>query len=234
MRGIQGLKEAPALDQDALPDTGLITIFESREAIRRRPEMFVGPVSEPSGANLLLKQALCHAIDESCLGRCSQVKIRLYRDGFASVTDDGAGIPMDRDEAGATLAEKLMTQLHACREMKADRRVGEDFCGIGMAVVNALSEWCLLDNWRDGRRWSQVYRAGEPVGPLQLLKQTTRTGTAITFKPDPAILANPEFRAYEFCKWFQALECDLGSARYRFRDNRTGTERVLKAPSGGE
>jgi DNA gyrase subunit B len=165
-----------------------ITVLSGLEAMRRRPEMYVGAMDSDEAMNRLVEQVLCGSLDDAVSGRCRHIAVSLHADGTVTVADDGAGMSMERDQQGVPLAERLMTQLHACRAARQNADIGKRYCGLGIAVVNALSESCRLEIRRDGRIWTQEYRDGTPLAPFHDVGPAAATGTRLWFKPDPKLL----------------------------------------------
>ncbi len=165
-----------------------ITVLSGLEAVRRRPEMYIGPVDSDDAMTQLVEQVLCGSLDEAVSGRCSHIAVLLHADGTVTVEDDGAGMSMDRDKDGVPVAERLMTKLHACRVARQNPDIGKRFCGMGIAVVNALSASCKLEIRRDGRTWIQEYREGKALAPFHDASPAQSTGTRLWFRPDTTIL----------------------------------------------
>jgi DNA gyrase subunit B len=139
----------------------------------------------------LVEQVLCGSLDEAVSGRCRRIAVSLHADGSVTVEDDGAGMSMQRNKEGVPLAEVLMTQLLACRVARQSPDIGKRFCGMGIAVVNALSESCKLEIRREGRLWTQEYRQGNALAPFEDVGPASSTGTKLWFKPDQQILPRP-------------------------------------------
>ena len=167
-------------------DAANIEVLEGLEPIRRRPEMYIGPLDSPETMNHLIEQVLCGSLDEALATRCSKIEITLENDGVITVEDDGRGMPIDFRH-GESSVEMLMTKLFACRAMRNNPQA-KDFCSSGLAVVNALSEEMHVEVRRDGVVWSQSYRKGNAIGPLQMNGQTETTGLKFRFRLDPTIL----------------------------------------------
>jgi DNA gyrase subunit B len=165
-----------------------ITVLSGLEAVRRRPEMYLGPLDSDDTMSRLVEQVLCGSLDEAVSGRCRHIAVLLHADGTVTVEDDGPGMSMDRDKEGVPVAERLMTRLHACRVARENPDVGKRFCGMGIAVVNALSESCKLEIRRDGRTWIQQYREGNALAPFADVGPAPSTGTRLWFKPDATLL----------------------------------------------
>lgn len=171
-----------------------IKVLSGLEGVRARPAMYIGS-TDTSGFHHLLWEVLDNAIDEVLAGYATEIKITLHKDGSASCEDNGRGIPIDiHPEEKISALELVMTRLHA--GAKFDRRiykVSGGLHGVGVSVVNALSEWLIAEVYRDEKIYRQVYQRGVPQGPVELVGKIKKRGTLITFKPDPEIFGSQEF-----------------------------------------
>jgi len=169
-------------------DATTIQILEGIEAVRRRPAMYIGDTSI-RGLHHLVYEVVDNSIDEAMAGYCTTIKVRIHSNGSISITDDGRGIPVDLHKTEKKPAvEVVLTTLHAGG--KFDRRVYKvagGLHGVGVSVVNALSEWLEVEIRRDGKVYHQRYEYGKPVTKLTVIGKSKTTGTKITFKPDPEI-----------------------------------------------
>jgi DNA gyrase subunit B len=182
-----------------------IQVLSSHQAIRKRPRMYVGDLEAPSTLSHLVEQVMCASLDEALSGRCSHVTVSLHADGSATVEDDGPGIPTDVDpRSGKTAVEILLTTLAACRAMRQNEKA-KDFCGLGLAVVNALSETFDVEIRRKGKTWSQSYRQGEPQGPLAIVGDAAFSGVTFRFLPDPSIFPVRQFDAADLRARFDEI-----------------------------
>ena len=176
-------------------DATNIRILGGIEAVRKRPDMYIGDTAS-RGLHHLVEEAVDNAIDEAMAGFCSKVKITLNVDGSVSVADDGRGIPVDRHKVARKPAvEVVITTLHA--GAKFDHKtysVSGGLHGVGISVVNALSEWLNVEIRRDGHVWRQEYERGRSTGKLERVGRSKATGTTVTFKPDADLFEAPEFR----------------------------------------
>jgi DNA gyrase subunit B len=181
-------------------DASKIQVLEGLEAVRKRPAMYIGSTG-PVGMHHLVYEAVDNSVDEILAGRCKSIEVILHSGNTVSVVDDGSGIPVDpmvdvKDPKlkGKSALEVVMTVLHAGG--KFDRRaykVSGGLHGVGISVVNALSEWVEVEVFRDGRKWFQAYDRGKPRAPVESRGKSDDHGTKVTFKPDPEIFDGHQF-----------------------------------------
>lgn len=172
------------------------------EHVRRNPAMYVGPVPSPAVVNTLVQEAMCLAVDEAACGHCTEISVTVDPSGQVTVRDNGPGLSMEIRKCGRTVAEFVLTTVFGCRELKRNQRVKASSCGVGITVVNFLSERLRARLFRDGVHWVQDYRFGERQGPFREEGPTTETGLELTFLPDTSLLGPQVFDPQTVIDWF--------------------------------
>jgi DNA gyrase subunit B len=201
-----------------------IKILKGLAAVRKRPAMYVGSTG-PDGLHHLVYEVVDNSVDEALAGYCENVEVIIRRNGSVTVIDDGRGIPTgihSGDPRGRSAAEIVLTELHAGGKFENKAyRISGGLHGVGVSVVNALSEWLELEVRQNGRLHKMRFERGVPTGPLQTEGKTKRTGTTVTFMPDPEVFETTEFSYETLSQRMRELAFLNSGLRISIQDERT-------------
>jgi DNA gyrase subunit B len=202
-----------------------IKVLDGLEGVRRRPAMYIGDTST-GGLHHLVYEVIDNAIDEALAGECTQISISINSDGSVSVTDNGRGIPVDiHRQTRKSALEVVMTKLHAGGKFDHKvYKVSGGLHGVGVSVVNALSEWLEVEVYQDGQVWHQEYERGKPKSKVNKRGKTKRRGTKVVFKPDPEVFGDAECNFDTIAKRMRELAFLNAGLVIKMSDERSGKE----------
>lgn len=211
--------------QASVYDESQIQVLEGMEAVRKRPGMYIGP-TDINGLHTMVREVVDNSVDEVMAGRATAVEVIIHEDGSVTVRDDGQGIPVGiHPKMGISTLQVVMTVLHAGGKFGGTGyKVSSGLHGVGVSAVNALSEYCRVDVYRNGRHYYQIFKCGIPQGDITDVEPTDRHGTETTFLPDTTIIQTLDYNFRTLAQRFREMSYLNKGLRFRFVDERDDNE----------